>query len=100
MSILHKQINNPFREEQQSQQKYTAYSTKALKNMYAYAYWRVRELKYLDGVLDYIARDEGDISELYDIAERKGRIERNHKLFSKAEQEIMFEMVKREKDNE
>ncbi len=87
-------------EVQQQESKYQKYSRRSVENMHDFAQWRVIQLENHDDVLHYLGALGGELDELFDIADRIERVEKNHTRFKNMEQELLYELMRREGENE
>ncbi|RKZ25992.1 hypothetical protein DRQ26_05100 [bacterium] len=80
--------------------KYKKYSRRAIENMHDFAQWRVMQLEHHDDVLHYLGSLGGELEELFEIAARIERVEKNHTRFKKLEEELLYELMRRGDDDE
>ncbi len=87
-------------EVQQQESKYRKYSRCAVENMHDFAEWRVMQLEHHDDVLHYLGALGGELDELFEIASRIERVEKNHTRFKNMEEELLYELMRREGEDE
>ena len=81
------------------EQNYQNYSDVALENMYDYAAWRVEQLRHHNGVLHFLGSFGGELDELFNLADRIERVEKNKKKFEYKKQQILYEIIRRQNFN-
>ncbi len=75
--------------------RYKRFSTRALLNMYEFATWRVMQLEHQGGVLRFLGAEGGELEDLFSLAERIERVERNHARFEAIRQALLYELMVR-----
>ncbi len=88
----------PQSEVQVQESRYHRYSRRAIENMHDFARWRVMQLEHHGGVLNFLASFGGELEDLFNLASRIERVEINHNRFQKMEQELLYEIIRRQQE--
>jgi|GEM_PF-2796694 len=67
----------------------------ALENMYEFAVFRVGQLEYQLGIIKYFMNDVGELEDMYRLAERSERVQKNRIKFEKLKEALEYELFRR-----